>query len=184
MQTVTQLEAAESQLATAIEIFFADGNDIAIHTLARAAHEILGRLSAQKNLQRGVIEEGLKNVKPEIRKTVTTKVDKAKNYFKHGDTNPEETLSWEPKVTEYFIWDATSLHRQLVGTQKNPEIISYSLWFRLHHDDMWIEANGEISGLDALLPNAKGELGRLSKKEFYEVCMMAWQKGRFYQQAS
>src|SRR3989344_1433310 len=102
MQTVTQLEAAESQLATAIKIFFDDGDDVAIHTLARASHEILDRLCAKKNLQRGVIEEGLKNVKPELRKTVMDKVNKAKNYFKHGNTLPEETLSWEPKVTEYF----------------------------------------------------------------------------------
>lgn len=180
MQTVTKLEAAESQLATAIQIFFADGNDIAIHTLARASHEILDRLCAKKNIQRGVIEEGLKNVKPEFRKIVIDKVNKAKNYFKHGSTDLEEKLSWEPKVTEYFLWDATSLHQRFAGvSRKVPEIIIYMLWFRLHHEDLWINSEGGGGILDAILLNIKGELSCLSRQEFYEVSMMAWRKGGF-----
>ncbi len=179
MQTVTQLEAAERQLVAAIKIFFDSGDEVAIHMLASHSHEILDRLCAKKDLQRGVIEEGLKNVRPELRKTVIDKINKAKNYFKHGDSNPEEILSWEPKVTEYFIWDATSLHRKLAGMQKTPEIIFYDLWFRIHHDDMWVEANREETGLDVLLAAVKPELSNLSKKDFLEACRMTWQQGGF-----
>lgn len=184
MEKTTKLQAAEAQLATAIRLFFADGDNIAIHTLTRASHEILDNLCAKKNLARGVVYQGLEHVKPELRKKVLVKVNEAKNYFKHADRDTKEVLSWNPKVSEYFIWDATSLHRQLAGVQQTPEVLIYSLWFRLHHDDMWTEASGEASSIDTVLPNAKGELEHLSKGEFFEVSMMAWRKGGFDQKRS
>jgi hypothetical protein len=175
----TKLEAAEAQLVTAIKLFFQDEDDVAIHTLTRASHEILDTLCAKKNLTRGVIYQGLENIRPELHKKIIDKVNEAKNYFKHADRDTEETLSWNPKLSEYFIWDSTSLHRQLVGVKQIPEITIYSLWFRLHHDDMWVEANGEASSLDVLLPNSKNEFADLSKKKFFEISMVAWNKGSF-----
>jgi hypothetical protein len=38
--TITKLEAANRQLCTAIRMFFADGDAVAVHTLACAAREI------------------------------------------------------------------------------------------------------------------------------------------------
>src|SRR5260221_11225206 len=38
---ITKLEAARRQLATAIELWFLDGDPISIHTLAFAAHEVV-----------------------------------------------------------------------------------------------------------------------------------------------
>ncbi len=181
MESTTKLKAAEAQLATAIKLFFEGGNTIAIHTLAQASHEILDNLCANKNLLRGVIQEGLKSVKPEHHKKIINKVNEAKNYFKHADKDAEKMLSWNPKVSEYFLWDATSLHLRLVGVQMIPEIIIYALWFRLHHDDMWTESEGKASSLDVLLPNARGELGHLSKEEFFEASMLAWSRGAFDQ---
>lgn len=179
MESATKLNVAETQLGTAIRLFFEDGDPTSIHTLARASHEILDHLCASKNLTRGVVYEGLKFIKPEHHKMVIGKINEAKNYFKHADKDSGETLSWNPIVSEYFIWDATSLHRRLVGVVLIPEIIIYSLWFRLHHDDLWAESGGEALSLDALLPNAKAELSPLSKKEFFEVSMTAWRKGAF-----
>ena len=182
METVTKLEAAEAQLITAIKLFFEEGDNITIHTLTRASHEILDKLCAKKNLPRGIMYQGLEQyIKPELHKKVMNKVNEAKNYFKHADRDTGETLSWNPKVSEYFIWDATSLHRRLVGIQKIPAITIYSLWFRLHHDDLWIESDGKSAGLDAILPNAKGDLGGLSKKEFFDLSTLAWSKGGFHQ---
>jgi len=182
MVPVTKLESAEAQLITAIKLFFEEGSDIAIHTLTRASEEILDELCAKKNLPRGMMYEGLeKFIKPELHKKVIKKINEAKNYFKHAKNDTEETLAWNPKVTEYFIWDAASLHGRLVGIPKIPEIIAYILWFRLHHDDLWVESNGEIAGLDTILLKATVEFGHLSKKEFFEVSMLAWEKGGFRQ---
>ncbi len=179
IQTTTKLEAAEAQLTTAIKLFFESGNEIAIHTLTQAAHEILDRLCVSKKVGRGVIHEGLDRVRPELRKKILGKVNEAKNYFKHARSDSGKNLFWNPKVSEYIIWDSTRLHGLLVGTQKIPEIIIYMLWFRLHHDDMWTEADGEAASLDVLLPDARSELGHLSKEDFFKISMSALRKEGF-----
>ena len=40
-KSITKLEAAERQLAQAIRLFFGQGDEIAIHTLASTAYQIL-----------------------------------------------------------------------------------------------------------------------------------------------
>ncbi len=50
--TVTNLDAAKKQLATAIRLFFARDDAVSIHTLASAAREIFEKHCAQAGLKR------------------------------------------------------------------------------------------------------------------------------------
>ena len=174
-QKIDKIRVAESQLRVAIRLFFEDGDDVAVHTLARAAHEILDQLCAHKGLERGVVQEGLKNyIKPEHHKTVIDAVNKAKNFFKHADKDPSEILTWDPSASEYFIWDATALHRRLTGGIGRDEIPTFSLWFRIQHPELWVGS----APIEEFLPRSttKDELKALSKRDFFQISMEAWRR--------
>ena len=46
--TITKLEAARRQLRVAISLWFQDGDEVAIHTLACAAHEIINDINKHR----------------------------------------------------------------------------------------------------------------------------------------
>jgi hypothetical protein len=48
IETVSKLEAANRQLCTAIRMFFADDDAVAVHTLACAAREFMKSTAAKK----------------------------------------------------------------------------------------------------------------------------------------
>ncbi len=174
-EQIDKLKVAEEQLVASIELFFSEENrTIAVHTLVRAAHEILDSLCANKNLTRGIVREGLQFIKPEHHKEVLDKVSVARNFFKHADRDPDDKLSWNSMVSEYYIWDAASLYSSLAGVRISHKIIIYQLWFRLHHSDLWDKA----PMFDVLASNAD-DLRILTKSEFYKATIIAWQKGMF-----
>jgi hypothetical protein len=49
---ISKLAAARRQLATAIELWFIDGDPVAIHTLAFAAFEVIRTISKKRNPNR------------------------------------------------------------------------------------------------------------------------------------
>ena len=48
MPIITKMEAAHRQLGVAIRLWFEDGDQIAIHSLAAAAHQIIHDLNRRK----------------------------------------------------------------------------------------------------------------------------------------
>ena len=73
--------------------FFDDENNVAIHNLTCASLEIFDALCKKNNLSRAAIYQGLELVRPELRKKVIDKISEAKNYFKHGGSDPNESFS-------------------------------------------------------------------------------------------
>jgi hypothetical protein len=64
--TVSKLDAAHRQLRTAIRLWFMDGDPIAIHTLACAAHDIIHTLFKRKGLKGLIFDSEI--IKEEERK--------------------------------------------------------------------------------------------------------------------
>ncbi|HZF30263.1 MAG TPA: hypothetical protein VE907_14190 [Gammaproteobacteria bacterium] len=66
LQTITKIDAARRQLATAIELWFADGHEVSTYTLAYASHEIIHALHKKHGL--GDLLYDSDAIKPELRK--------------------------------------------------------------------------------------------------------------------
>ncbi len=123
---ISKLQAAESQLKTAIELFFKERDSISIHTLASASQEILEVLGKKK----GIKSERLKMLemyKPEERGKVHNKLWYHKNFFKHADQNPNGITILNPEYTELVIWDAVRLYF-FITKKKVPAFLIYDLW--------------------------------------------------------
>ncbi|MFZ1110219.1 MAG: hypothetical protein WAN43_17950 [Rhodomicrobium sp.] len=88
---VTKLDAAKSQIATAIRLYFEDCDPISVHTLVHAGCEILDRLCEAKGTP-GMRTDMMKRIKPEHRKTVSDKLNVAANFFKHAATSKPDLV--------------------------------------------------------------------------------------------
>ncbi len=163
IKEVKKFEVAEEQLITAINLFFKNKNEVSIHTLTRAAYEIFDKLCEYRGLKRGVVYEGMKEIADGQKKLVFDKINKAKNFFKHADKDPDAKITWDPEISTYYIWDATSLYRRLTDGKMPCEILIFSTWFRVQNHQLWEEK----STLDALIPDAKVELANIDKTVFY-----------------
>lgn len=174
MKRIEKFEAVEQQLILAIDLFFKDKSEVAIHTLICATHEILDALCAKKNLTRGVIKEGIKDIDPKFHKIIFKKVNEAKNFFKHADKDSDYIL-WNPDVSIHFIKDATSLYMRLKNKNIPFEILIFSVWYRVQFHKMFKE--GTI--LDDQISDAKKELSNISKLQFYQIFLDKCKKGEF-----
>jgi hypothetical protein len=92
--TVTKLDAAKSQLATAIRLYFEDCDPVSVHTLVMAASEIIDRLCQSKGAPTLRNDLFLAPVLPEQRrKEMADALDKARNFFKHASSSkPNQVL--------------------------------------------------------------------------------------------
>ncbi len=136
-QKVTKFIAAEEQLVTAINLYFENGSQIAVHSLVRNAHEILDALCASRNLKRGILHEGVDLIRPDKRKEFFKKISEARNFFKHAKDDPEKDIEWNPDASLPYMWDACSIHQRLSGVKKPCEIISFMLWYRINNPELW-----------------------------------------------
>ncbi len=145
-----KIEVAKSQLETAIELFFKNGDSVSIHTLACAAHEILEVLCKKKGIASFHLE--MMGRIPEIKRDlVRNKLAEAKNFFKHGKRDPNATLKFNPKTTEFVLWDACSLYRKYTGEfGKQRELFLFEVWFVLKNKDAFPQIEGNVSGLDKI----------------------------------
>jgi hypothetical protein len=120
-------------------------------------------------LHNGLVEV----VKPEFRSTVLGKINGARNFFKHADKDPEKIAVWNPDISEYFIWDATSLYRNLTGGKMPCEILVFSGIFRIKNSELW----SEKSEIDNMVPLARLELSSLNLSEIYEELKRGFKDG-------
>ena len=84
---ITKLDAARRQLRVAISLRFQDGDEVAIHTLACAAHQIIHDINQHRG-GRDLLFDSL-NFKDEYRKEAVNWLKKDMNFFKHADKDPE-----------------------------------------------------------------------------------------------
>ena len=135
--SVTKLDAAKTQLETAIKLFFEYGDPVSIHTLTEAAHEIL-RVISKKNRLFYVIRN-LDIIRKDKRREYLNMLNKAKNFFKHADRDHVGVLQFNPDTTLYIIVDACRMFMKLVGYQ-TPLQQLFIFWYSQKHPDLFITA--------------------------------------------
>ena len=152
---ITKKEAAERQLALAIDLFFNDGDPIAIHTLIGASEGILRALCKKNGLLQFI---GEKLVKPERKKEFYKFLHHPKNYLKHADNDGDDVLEFSPEVNAFFILNCLDLYSKLEGKVFGEGYI-FILWYVCNHPDTFINDAGRIlrdSVKDALSLGGQG----------------------------
>ena len=125
---ITKLDAARRQLETAIWLLFEKKDSVSVHTLAFAAFGILKNVSEHRGKTR-VLEAG-KEIAGQSKNNFWTGFNKAGNFFKHADKDPDNILSGVPEEeNEALISLAVEIYLDLECTM-TPALDAFYLWWR------------------------------------------------------
>lgn len=139
--TLTKLEAAERQLKEAIGMFFERRDSVAIHTLVFASHQVLYDLCASSE-NSSSLQYSLRDYKyiPEDQRQDWYRLlNSPANFFKHADRDPDAELTFDSKMTEAFLLDATFLYQGLTGDLFHEGKV-YRAWFFLKYPQALVES--------------------------------------------
>ena len=90
-QRVTKAQAAERQLVCAINLFFANGDAVAVHTLASAAQEIITALCRWREVK-SFFDDILADNPDLTQRRLRDLANRYRNFFKHADRDPEAVV--------------------------------------------------------------------------------------------
>jgi hypothetical protein len=127
---VSKLDAARRQLETAVRLYFAEADPVAIHSLTAAAHRLLSDVNKYRGGGPMLLETVLKLVLPDKVAVVKRHLNAAANFFKHAAQDPGDVYTFNPAQTEFMLLDACSKYKDLTG-ELVPILAVYSLWFWL-----------------------------------------------------
>lgn len=145
---LTKLDVVRRQLATAIDLYFEDGDPVSIHTLALAAYNVLRDLNkdedgmpmnlkgakGKQNVQALLTGPLYDYVREDKRKCLRDLLVEPENFFKHADRDPNEVLVFHQMATEMFMWEAVVVFEKL--TRELPHSFwCYRTWFHMIHPE-------------------------------------------------
>ena len=133
---ITKLEAARRQLRVAISLWFQDGDEVAIHTLACAAHQIIHDINQHRG-GRDLLFDSL-NFKGEYRKEAVDWLKKDMNFFKHAEKDPEGVTEFSPMMTELFIM-MSLMGLELFGLKHDSTEAAFVIWYGLKNPQILTE---------------------------------------------
>ena len=159
---VSKLDAARRQLDCAIELWFADMDDVSIHTLAAAAYQVIHDINKKKGGQE-LFFDSMK-IKDEYRGEFVRLVKRDMNFFKHADKDPEGVTEFVPMGSIIFmVFSIMGL--QHLGERLNDVEDSFLLWLALHRPNWIKEAFRKQIEQTFPVQDLKGIRG-LGKQEF------------------
>lgn len=98
---LTKQDAARRHLNCAIELYFDDGDPVAVATLVGAAHIVIVDLT-EASKQQSILD---RYIKPEHRwKTFENALREPQNFLKHAKTDPAGTYELDPHKTELLLF--------------------------------------------------------------------------------
>jgi hypothetical protein len=131
---ISKLDSAKRQLEIAIKLYFHFDDPVSIHTLTAAAYNVLRDINKDRGNDPVLVKEWLVKylIKPEKQKEFIKLTNEAENFFKHADTDAEETYTFRPRQTEILLWEAVEIYQRLTG-EITPLIHLYRGWFMMHN---------------------------------------------------
>jgi hypothetical protein len=128
IQHISKIDAATRQLDLAIRLYFQDGDVIGVHTLCGAAHGILTDLRAQSAASgRAAPSVTQTAAQRSQRKYVVKMVHDAVGFLKHANRDPKRMLRFNPRWTDFLLYDAIRIYVRLTGKITHSNII-FLLW--------------------------------------------------------
>lgn len=137
--SVSKIDAAKSQLNTAINLLFSEGDPVSIHTLTCASLQILHDHFGD---DQSVFDNNLiihpktasKNIKPDYIKEFINKSRNPANFFKHAKEDLKKganKIEFNPQSTHFFILEAIRCLNILDKSFYSPECRIFDVWFKL-----------------------------------------------------
>jgi hypothetical protein len=128
--TLSKMDAVRRQLNTAIELWFADGDPVSIHTLASASHDILHQLYKKKGLSDLLFDSRI--VKDEHRKEWVESITSHYNFFKHGRKDIDKVIVFRPAANDFLIFfQIAALYRMKENLL--PTELAFMNWYFLDY---------------------------------------------------
>lgn len=113
---LSKIDVAERQVTQAIRLYFAEGDPVAIHTLASAAHTVARDLLDQREPEKmASFVKDTPVIRPDRKKEWINEVNKYPNYFKHADRDGLNSLEFETDLNPSLILDAVQMVGRLRG---------------------------------------------------------------------
>lgn len=131
---ISKLDAARRQLDTAIDLYFASGDEVAIHTLASAAYELVTTLRSQA----GMADEIEEQIRPERRAEFRRLWNAEQNFFKHADRDADEVLEFTSSLTEIRMFTACQRYGSL--GKSTEAMFAFVTWYSLHNVDLLLDS--------------------------------------------
>jgi hypothetical protein len=160
---ISKLDAARRQLETAVNLYFHEGDQVSIHTLACNAHEIVKNINRGKGGSPTIKESWKDNIKPEYVKTFYKKIDAARNFFKHSGKNENESIELAEFYSNMILLDACWTYRR-VTNERLPLFATFESWSAI----TWGKGFIVYPGLDQAVPGV-AEWSKLSRQEFFSM---------------
>ena len=132
-ENITKIHAAERQLRVAIGLFFQRSDPVAIQTLTSAASSILHDLGSQQGIASPIRDSDL--IRPERKREWIDALNRAPNFFKHADRDPDEILEFHRDGVEWSILEAVDMFGRLTG-KFVAETLIFSSWFYIRYPDL------------------------------------------------
>jgi len=176
-EEITQDKAAEEQLITSIKLYFEGYSPVSVHTLIRASHDIFDALCEKKGLERSVIYQGSKWIKPEMLDLFHKKISEAKNFFKHAYSQPKNAnkINWNPEISKHYILDTISLYSRISNGKLPCEMMAFKIWYRIDNPEMWDDNTSPIA---TAFNQASELLKETNKKESFEILLEVCRKNQ------
>src|SRR5471032_791949 len=123
MKPISKLEAAARQLDTAIDLYFANADSLAVYTLAYASFKVLFDVYPHRQ-DDGFVAKVDEIVAAEGWKRMT----RPANFLKHADRDPDALLeAHHPEQGMSVIGLATLLYRRIAG-DFTPKMRAFDYW--------------------------------------------------------
>lgn len=170
MSAVTRLEAGRRQLHTAIELWFAEGDDVSIHTLAGAAHQIFHDLNRKRKGPPLLYDS--ESVADENRKEFIAIVKRPMNFFKHADGRKGEAveeIEFDPRSSEIFMLGSIQAIVSF-GLQIAPIERFFVYWCEIHRPK-WIDVAAQERLREAFDSEHLRDLAQLSRPVLLKIFM-------------
>jgi len=170
---VTKLEAARRQLATAIELYFNDGDPVSIHTLAVAAHQLIHDINRKKKGPPLFFDAEF--IKPEHKTEFIGILKRDANFFKHADrgrTGQLDSIDFVPFGNEVFLSMAV-LGLKHLGEKLNKHEVSFLIWETIQRPDLLTDAAMQLLK-DSVPVEQINLIRKTSKKDFFNNFLQVW----------
>lgn len=126
---ISKIEAAQRQLDCAIRLYIAEDDDLAVHTLSRAAFRLL------YDLYPVMKDDGFsRDLEKLIKNLGWGRFNQAANFLKHADQDPTATDNIHETDTQMGIGFAVILYTRLTGGY-TPEMRAFDEWMRVTNPD-------------------------------------------------
>lgn len=162
---ITKSDAARRQLEVAIRLYFAEDDQVSIHTLTSAAHQLVVDLNRARFGSPTLKETMLSLVLPEQVPEARRLLNEAANYFKHAERDTDTVLEFLTSQTEILLLDACLKYKELTG-ELVPTLGVYQAWF-------WLGPGANLvdSTKEKYIEQFRSSFMGASRRSFYKEAM-------------